>query len=275
MVFRFVLMALILIFSTGAHAAEDDIAVPPKADFTELRPANTLAVRRVIDPLRLELVDGRIVQLPGIDIPDMDQQEPGDVAVAATLFLRNTLVNKPVRLYQTKDPGKGRVNRMGYELMQVERRDGDIWIQGLLLANGLARVLPNTRNTEMAAQMLALENEARENRRGLWAKEPYHVLTPGMAGDALNAMAIVEGTVQSTAIVNNRIFLNFGPDWHTDFTIGIDPAVRRLYNTRNIDPMSFLHKKLRVHGWMENYNGPYISLTDPVWLEVLPSPKAP
>ncbi len=263
-------MFLMTLYSTVAFAVEAGVVIPGKADFTELRAVNTLAVRRVIDPLRLELMDGRIVQLPGIDIPDMDAHEPGDITVAAVILLRPLLENKTVRLYQTRDPRKGRVNRMGYELAQAERSEGNIWVQGLLLANGLARVLPNTRNPEMAAQMIALENEARDNRRGLWAEQSFSILTPETAGEAVNTMAAVEGTVRSSAVINNRIFLNFGQDWHTDFTIGIDPAVRRAFTAKGIDPMDLVHKKLRVRGWMETYNGPYISLADPAWLEVLP-----
>ena len=42
---------------------------------------------------------------------------------------------------------------MGDTLAHLETHDGNLWVQGALLAAGLARVRPTERNPEMAAQM--------------------------------------------------------------------------------------------------------------------------
>lgn len=265
-----ILSFLMTLTMSVAYAAEpSDVIMPAKADFAELRPINTVTVRRIIDPLRLELTDGSMIQLSGIDIPEMTGQDPGDVAVAVSIFLKDLLENKQARLYQTKDADNGRVNRMGYQLVQLEKKDGDVWVQGILLANGLARVWPSARNPEMAKQMIAIEAEAREKRRGLWAAPKYALLTPETAGQALHSMAVVEGTIHAVGASNNKTYLNFGPDWHTDFTIGITPDIRRKLMAAGVNPQELANRKVRVHGWMEDYNGPYIELVDPIWMEIL------
>jgi micrococcal nuclease len=265
------LLPLYIMPAVAAEVAQADGAVlPPKGDFTELRLTDSVTVARVIDTLHLELQDGQIVQLSGLDVPDLDRNDPGNIAVASTTFLREVLSGKQIRLYQTKTADNGRVNRMGDLLAQVERDDGNVWVQGLLLANGLARIYPTVRNPEMAVQMLKLENDARTKKLGLWADPQYGVLPADKAGQALHSMAVIEGKILSTSVYDNRVFLNFGPDWHTDFTIGITPAMRRKFDEAGLNPLDFANRRVRVHGWVEDYNGPYIELASPVWLEFLP-----
>lgn len=244
--------------------------IPSKADFSGMRQMNVMEVKRVIDPLRIELADGTIIQLAALDIPDMHAHEPGNLTITAQAMLQDFLAGKQVRIHQTRDAQNGRVNRMGYALAHLERADNDIWVQGFLLVNGLARVFPADRNTEMAAAMMKLEDIARQAGRGLWADEQYRLLDADDAGPGVHGLAVVEGTIKNASMVNNRIYLNFGDDWRTDFTIGIEPAVRRRFIQMGIDPLSLAHKQVRVRGWLEDYNGPYIRLSDPAWLEILP-----
>ena len=114
------------------------------------------------------------------------------------------------------------------------------------------------------------DEEARQAKRGLWANPKYAVATPDTARNFENDWAIVEGTVYGTALNNNMLYLNFGPDWHTDFTIAINSAVRRDMEVAHIDPLSLSNKRVRVRGWLRDYNGPYMELDNVVWLETIP-----
>lgn len=230
-------------------------------------------VDAVLDPLRIRLLDQRIIQLSGIDIPDLTPYDTGDLGAAAMELMAAKLVNKTVQIYQAQDSAKGRTNRMGYELAHLVEKNDGWWVQGALLDAGLARVRPSSVNIEMAAPMAQIELEARNAKKGLWESEDYAVLTPDNAANALNGWAIVEGTVKATAMMKNNVFLNFGPDWRSDFTVGIPPAVRRTLTNAGIDPLQYAHKTIRVRGWIEDYNGPYIELMDPVWIEILPAPS--
>lgn len=242
----------------------------PSTDFSELRSQGVVLIQAVIDPLRVQLQDGRIVQLAGIDIPDNDASNPGPLASAAFTQLQNLLLNKQATLYQTKNENEGRRNRMGHYLGHLETHADKFWVQGFLLKNGLARILPSPEQVEMAPAMIALEDEARTHKRGLWADEKYNVLTPETADKAMNQWAVVEGTITKTGMSNNTIFLNFGEDWRRDFTIGIEGTVRRDMAKRDLNGLNFVGKKVRVRGWVENYNGPYIKLSHAVWLDILP-----
>ncbi|MBU0858833.1 MAG: thermonuclease family protein [Alphaproteobacteria bacterium] len=256
-----------LFLPLSARAAE-------AVDFSALLPPEQVQIAQVIDPLRLRLQDGKIIQLTGIEIPDLDPYEPGERAVAALARLKPLLEGKQARLYLTKDSRKGRINRMGYTLGHVQTGgDNPEWLQGLLIAEGYARARPDIVNPEMAAAMTALENSARENNVGLWADPVYAVRNPDNAGELTGRFGVVEGTIHAVAMNNNTVFLNFGPDWKTDFTIGLDSEVRRAFVKQNIDPLQLGGKTIRVRGWVENYNGPFIRLDDLSKLEFIQEPQ--
>lgn len=258
-----------------APAAASLVMPEARSDFSELRSQGVVLIQNIVDPLRVQLQDGRIVQLAGVDIPDNDPARPGPLAGATFDGLKKLLLNKQVTLYQTRNEGEGRRNRMGHYLGHLETHEGKIWVQGLLLENGLARIQPGQDNTEMATHMLALENEAIAHKRGLWAAEGFKVLTPETAGGALNGWAIIEGKIARTGMANNVSFLNFGDDWRQDFTIGLGAEVRRQMAKRGLDSMNLAGKNVRVRGWVENYNGPYIKLSHAIWLEILPDGAPP
>lgn len=227
-------------------------------------------IKDVIDPLRIQLVDGQIVQLASLSIPDMTPYNVGEIGLKAQTHLKELLKNQHVRIYQVKNKEKGFENRMGHLLAHVEIKNSDLWLQGYLLRNGLAQLMPTKNNTEMAKQMLTLEHEAIKQKRGLWNKEQYALLTPETAESGDNTWSVVDGVVKSTAMVNNVTYINFGNDYRKDFTIGVKSSVRRDLTKSGINIQMLTGKTIRVHGWMENYNGPYIELSSAEWIEVLP-----
>jgi endonuclease YncB( thermonuclease family) len=242
-------------------------------DFSSLRYTETTSIERVIDGMRiaLEETEGkRIVQLAGIEIPGMTAYAPSEISTAARDYLAELLEHGDIKLYQTKDKSKGRINRMGYHLAQLQT-SSNIWIQGALIARGLARARPSGRNPEMAEQMYLLEAKARNAGAGLWADDKYTILTPENAADGINSFAIIEGTVKKSAIVRNTIYLNFGQNWKTDFTVGITPEIRKQLSRRNITALNLANQKIRVRGWLESYNGPYLKLIDAAQMEILPA----
>jgi endonuclease YncB( thermonuclease family) len=271
----FVMAKIVVLFSLlaslflplSAIAADDN-------PYAELAPPEQIQVVRVIDPLRLQLANGKIIQLSGVEIPDLDPHEPGERAAAALAAMKPLLENKNARLYRTRDPKRGRVNRMGHELGHVETAyEEPIWIQGWLISEGYARARPDAANPEMAAAMQSLEDTARTDKKGLWADPVYAVRTPETAGELTGRYGMVEGTIYATAMNNNNIFLNFGPDWRNDFTIGLDSPIRRAFTKANLDPLQFTRRKIRVRGWVENYNGPFIRLTDISQLQFINEPE--
>jgi endonuclease YncB( thermonuclease family) len=252
------------IFISPVFAAKQGL---PTGDFSELRQTGLVNVTAVIDPQTVQLEDGTIVRLAGVDFPDFDAENPGPFSLMAIDILRDMLVGKTVLMYQTVDKEKGRINRMGQDIAHLQRQDNKAWVQGTLLALGLARARTTQNNPEMAQQMYDAEHTAMAEKIGLWEKD-YKILTPEEAEGHEGSFQIVEGRIESVALKQNRIYLNFGGDWKTDFTISIAPGDKRLFTRQKHDPLQWSGKYIRVRGWLEDYNGPYIEINHPQAIEM-------
>ena len=110
---------------------------------------------------------------------------------------------------------------------------------------------------EVPAVWFAREAAARASKRGIWAKEDF-LLTPENAAQHKNEFHVVEGQV--TRVYANRTvtYLNFGKDWHSDFSITIPASVRR----RMGDRLDTIHagSEVCVRGRLYEENGPMVML---------------
>jgi len=158
---------------------------------------------------------------------------------------------------------------MGHALAQLKLVKDDIWAQGVLLKLGLARVKTSAENAHMADEMLALEAAARKDKIGIWADDAYQILTPEEAQDALGDFAIVEGRIESVALKKNRIYINFGKDWKSDFTVSIAPEDKRAFSKVKLDLLNMGGTRVRARGWLRDYNGAYMEVTHPAALEII------
>jgi endonuclease YncB( thermonuclease family) len=269
-------MIINLAHSKAQESPEGRTELPDleKADYTALARPDFARIEKVINANTIITQDGDIIRLVGLDIPH-PPGEKGDIAHKAKAFLDQYISGKRVRLYAVKDKESGNTNRMGHELRHVELRERNIWIQGALLYRGLARVRTTPANPEMAGQMYALERRARKDNRGLWAKKRYHILEPDTAGKGIGAYQIVQGTVESTAMRGNRIYLNFGQNWRRDLTVSIPPGKRRAFRSSDIRPLKLGGEDIRARGWLESYNGPYMEIAHPARLEILDKQSKP
>lgn len=246
----------------------DEINIP-EPEFTDLRLDRDDRILDIIDPLTLRADHSGIIHLTGLDIPDYNPYQQGAIAQSAVAILRDMVLDKTVQLYQTRDRETGRKNRMNQSLYHLVIKDSDSWVQGIMVRLGLARVRTDPSNPEMARALYALEAEARAQKLGLWAFDQYKVLTPEQTPDHLNSFAIVEGTVMSAARKQSNIYLNFGADWRDDFTIQIKPVHSRTFNARGVNPLDLNGKTIRVRGWLQSYNGPYIEIDHPERIEII------
>ena len=223
----------------------------------------------VISPLTVLLDDKRIVRLSGIDIPGAYGEDISSLAVIARDILKDMLVGERVQLYQTKDKKVGLTNRMGHDLVHMERIDDEAWVQGTLLQLGLARVKTNPHNVHLADEMLELERKARDQETGLWQDGTFSIVDATDAERTIGTFSLVEGVVESVALKKNRIYVNFGKDWRTDFTLSIAPEDKRLFLKQKIDPMKWGGKRIRARGSIREYNGPYLEISHPEAIEFL------
>ncbi len=265
---RLILVLFLFFSSVNTAVAAEKF---PIGDFSELLETGTADVVQVIAPDTVVLKDGRILNLAGLDFPDMRGAEgAGPLAQVAMRVLNDMLLGQEVRLYQTPDPKSGRVNRMQHHIAHLERTTDKTWVQGTLISLGLARVRTNVSNPEMAPQLYILEMEARRTAQGIWNSSDYDVLDANAIGeDKLNQYQIVEGIVKNITDNKKRLFINFGDDWRDDFTVVISPENRRRFQGSGIDPLSWKGARVRVRGWLEFYNGPNIEIDHPERVEIL------
>jgi len=125
-----------------------------------------------------------------------------------------------------------------------------LWIQGGLLRRGLARVYTFADNRAAAAGLYTLETEARAARRGIWADPFYAPLKPEEALRRAGDFELVEGRIAAAVRVSGQVFLNFGPDWHTAFTVRLDREALALFRTAGIDPLALEGESVRVRGYL-------------------------
>ncbi len=261
---RFAVVFLLILTVTTAGAASE-AAVPLPAGLaldTEAR------VVEVIDGSTVLLEDGETVRLAGIEAPKHTSRDAASgmepLAEKARQALVDLVQGRRVRLAVGDVPS----DRYGRLRAHVVRSDDGTWIQGVLIAAGLARVHSLVDDRAAVAEMLAIERGARAERRGIWSRPRYRVRTVSEADEALHSFQLVEGRVKAAAVVRGRGYLNFGDDWREDFTVSIGPRDRRRFETEGIAIEDYEGRLVRVRGWVDSFNGPMIEVTHPEQIEV-------
>jgi len=229
-------------------------------------------VVEVIDGDTLVLEDGRQVRLVGIQAPKLPLGRQGFKAWPLAEAARDALSAMTLGRDMLLAYGGRRVDRHGRALAQLFDSDGS-WIQGRMLEAGMARVYGFADNRALLPDMLALEQRARDARRGIWRHPFYGVRSPDEAAERIGGFELVEGRVVSAAIVRGRGYLNFGADWKTDFTVTLAPEVRRRFEAEGIVIAAYEGRLVRVRGWIKSFDGPMIAVTHAEQLEVLAKPR--
>ena len=100
----------ILFFAPTSWAQDnsDNKDILVQGDFEEMRRTHVAKVTEVINPLVVKLEDGRFIHLAGLDYPDLNYHDPGQLSVTALKILEDFLTNQTVAIYQTPSEDKGR-----------------------------------------------------------------------------------------------------------------------------------------------------------------------
>ncbi|MBN1586407.1 MAG: thermonuclease family protein [Candidatus Omnitrophica bacterium] len=126
-------------------------------------------VSRVIDGDTVELSTGQHVRYLGINTPEVRKKrggqwiyDPEPFAEAATALNRDLVEGCRVRLeYDVEKKDKyGRL--LAYVYL------GDLWINGEMVRSGLGEVFTLAPNTKYVDELAGLQNQARQERKGIW-----------------------------------------------------------------------------------------------------------
>ena len=226
-------------------------------------------VRAVVDGDTVLLRSGVEVRLVGIQAPKLPLGRRGfrtwPLAAESKAMLETLTLGKHLALSY----GGRKIDRNGRLLAQLTD-DAGTWIQGAMLSRGMARVYTFADNRGRAAEMLALEREARKAKRGIWANAFYRVRAVDETPELIDTFQLVEGRVLNVSAVRGRVYLNFGQDWRTDFTVTIAPGAVRRFDGGAAALQALRGRRIRVRGWLQRYNGPMIEATHPEQIEPLP-----
>ena len=245
---------------------------PTRTNYNGLALSPTpLELKMTTGPLEFIGRDDARYALPSLLVPDT----PTDLDAVTAKRLADLMGTNRCTPYQTRGTSKGRLNRMNDKLVHLECGKDKIWVNGQLVREGLAVVWPSPSNTELVGELFELEQIARKDRKGLWDTKLFPILTPENAASRINSRAIVQGKIVTVAQTKDAVFLNFSSDWKTDFTIGIPNALRRDFARANIGLQSLKGQTVRVRGWVQDYNGPFIELDTPAQLELLKPAQSP
>jgi endonuclease YncB( thermonuclease family) len=228
-------------------------------------PGETATVAAVVDGGEMILADGRHVRLVGIEAPHpaAAHLRAWPYAAEAKAALEKLVVGREVELRF----GGNRRDRWGRILAQVFV--GTLWVQSELIRRGLARVASAADNRAGVTELLAREARARQARRGIWRDRFYAVRDADEVGRYAGSFQIAEGEVVDTAMVEGQLFVNFGTDWRTAFSLRFAPDALRLFRSEGITAASLKGARLRVRGWVRGGERPIIDITHPEQIERL------
>ncbi len=234
-------------------------------------------MNRIVDGRTFVLGDGREVRLAAIEVPALSPatgSAPSGGAAAKDALA--ALAEGDDVLLRRADAAADRYGRvLAYAYTE---RDGDeLFVQGELIASGLARVGDRVGSRACAADLLKLENTARTAKLGLWADPYYEVLDAEMPADVLarrGRFALVEGRVLSVRESGATIYVNFGRHWSEDFTVTVLKRNERNFASAGLDLKGLEGRRVRVRGWIEERNagggtvgGPWIEAAHPEQIE--------
>ena len=220
------------------------------------------------------VVDGHTVRLLGINTPEKARKnspaEPG--AGKATRTLKNLLKsggNKKPTVSLDYDANK--TDRYDRLLAHVHLQDGT-WLNKALIEKGVAHVYSFPDNRSRLHKLLAAEEQARKAGKGMWQHPTWQVLDAGKLtpDQRIGQFRLVRGTPIRAARVGERIYLNYGENWRTDFTVEIPTEFLDLFSQDGIDPLkNYTNKKLLVRGRLKPVNGVLITATHPEQIRIL------
>lgn len=225
-----------------------------------------VAVTDVLAGNLVRLADGHTVRLAGIRVPADDGGHAGAERLAeqARAELSSLLDGQMIRLA----PAETAHDRYGRLVAQIERSDG-LWLQGALLERGLAQVQTRPGEVARTPEMLVRERTARAARRGLWAEPAFMPQdASAMGDDSTGRFRIVQGRVLRVAPTDRHVYLNFGGDWRSDFTVRLRRADLRSA-LAGLELEGLAGRRIEVRGVILQAGGPLIELSHLEQMQIL------
>jgi len=114
--------------------------------------------------------------------------------------------------------------------------------------------------------------EARIEERGMWANTDDWMIPQSDADEYIGLSKTVVGTVIASDLTTSGVFLNFGFDYATDFTVFIPKGDLDAFYRNGIDDPAreYRGEQIEVIGTITEKNGPSIRITSPCQIHIRP-----
>ncbi len=183
--------------------------------------------------------------------------------------LHKLIHEKPLIFYcysKKQSPFQGKV-------AHVSLAHTNTWLQQILIEEGFGFYYSEPNSMKETLNLRSMELVARLKKSGLWQYTNYQSLLADPALIKIGWFQTIHGKVLSVKQLKNKTYLNFGPDWKTDFTIEIPSGVLRKMKKTGIDPTTFQNKNVEIRGWVEWAGGPKIILSSHNNMHIVSEPK--
>ncbi len=201
----------------------------------------------------------------------LEVRPPALVTLAETEFVLADVIVPEMVMIDTADEvqatATGLHDRWGRALATL--RDDAGPLAERLVAEGWALVSPDA-TAQAATRLLPIEAAARDARRGFWGTGRLRVQDAAGVRGATGDLMVVAGRVRAVGWVRDRLYLNFGEDYRTDFTARIERRDARAMARNGVDPTTLQGRQVRLRGWLRYAGGPLVDIVGPAQIEVLP-----
>jgi endonuclease YncB( thermonuclease family) len=233
------------------------------------RAAGRVEAVSVDERLDIELSDGRIVRLGGLDTPNAERGAP-EIANGARAFLSGRLLGQEVDLVLMAG-GTDRWGRTVADLVVSDPPGGSAGsTAAALLAAGYARVRPEFETRNCAAERLAIEDGARRAGLGIW-RDPDFAVIPSSDSVELRRrdgrFVVVEGLVRRVGFARSRLYLELVP--HDGPTIVVARKLEGAFARTGRPVGALVGQTIRARGALDDRFGPRIEVSDPEMIEIL------
>ncbi|MEE8371341.1 MAG: hypothetical protein V3R73_04270, partial [Sphingomonadales bacterium] len=126
---------------------------------------------------------------------------------------------------------------------------------------GLVMAAPRALSDPAYAPVAAAEVVAREEGLGIWSNPLHRVLCAAQAKDGLDQYRVVMGKLLGVGETRGTLYLNFGPDWRTDFTVRLRLRSKARRAEARKQAEAWVGGWLEVRGWLHFFSGPMIDVT--------------
>ena len=229
----------------------------------------------VDERLDVELSDGRIVRLGGLDAPNAERGAP-EVANAAREFLSERLLGRDADLLLLTG-GTDRWGRTIADLIVSDPSTGSARsIAAALLTAGYARVRPEFETRGCAEERLRLEDRARQGELGIWRDPEFAVIQSSNLAELRRRsgrFVVIEGMVRRVGFARSRLYLELVP--RDGPTIVVARKLETALARQGQPVGGLVGQTVRVRGALDDRFGPRIEVADPAMIEVARRADAP